>query len=608
MSRLNLADVFDDPLSLNAFVGFLRAKNTGHVPYFDFCHAAGRWARKRTSLTDAEEQKMRDGIFTQFLGPEGQLNNCDLGAPPANDQSADCLLAAHQHVMELLSTEYLQLFEQSEHGAQLIEKQNEIGAIANDAILLDGIGLNYIVKYIRRVSPLLEEMVYFCVDFRRRKRAQDQEKLEQITTRLLKQAREKDVLIQLTAGLDLGEEELMVKTNSACLLEIGKVVNGFIASEEGQEFGTQKAEEAELERQAEIASIEADKAEAKVEMTRHKDEKVTLDSFDVQQVLGKGSYGTVLKVIHKASKIPFALKVIQKGKMTAADAKRVYLREKDVLEAIGTHPFVVSLRHCFTTPEKFYLTLDFCSGGDLDYNLSQTRTGTFDQPRAVFYASELTLALEHLHHNCILYRDLKPENVLLDHEGHCKLVDFGISRTVLTSPENCQAGEQVAPGILSHVPGDEGPAAGEDTNRTNRRRPAAFTFCGSPAYLSPEMVAKRGHGYEVDWFGLGALIYEMLVGLPPFYSENLNLMLRDIRWRDPRMPSSLPSTARRVITGLLAKNPAERLTGEGLKKAELFDGIDWDALLARQVEPPFIPMCKEKEGVMAKLKHFFSNE
>ena len=119
-----------------------------------------------------------------------------------------------------------------------------------------------------------------------RKRAQDQEKLEQIAVSLLKHAREKEVLKQLTDEEDLSEEELIVKTNSACLFEIGKMVNGFISSEEGQEFGIQKAEEAEIERQAEIASIEADKAEAKVEMTRHEDEKISLDSFDVQQVLG----------------------------------------------------------------------------------------------------------------------------------------------------------------------------------------------------------------------------------------------------------------------------------------------------------------------------------
>ena len=167
MSRLCLAEVFADPLSLNAFGSFLRDKNEAHLPYFDFCHAAGRWARKRGALNESEEQSLRESVFEQFLTPDGDLSKCDLGAPSVGDCSADSLIAAHQHVMELLTSAYLQLFEESEHGAELVEKQNEIGAITNDAILLDGIGLNYIVKYIRRVAPELEDIVFFCVDFRR---------------------------------------------------------------------------------------------------------------------------------------------------------------------------------------------------------------------------------------------------------------------------------------------------------------------------------------------------------------------------------------------------------------------------------------------------------
>ena len=121
------------------------------------------------------------------------------------------------------------------------------------------------------------------------------------------------------------------------------------------------------------------------------------------------------------------------------------------------------------------------------------------------------------------------------------------------------------------------------------------------------MVAKRGHGYEVDWFGMGALIFEMMVGLPPFYSDNLNLMLRDIRWREPRIPSKLGANGKSVISGLLKKNPAERLTAVQMKEHAFFESIDWEELYHRRVQPPYVPEVKKK-STMEKFRNFFSSE
>jgi len=521
-------------------------------------------------------------------------------------------VAAHQFVLESLSNLYKEGFEASQYRCDLAEKQYELGAFTEDALLLDGMGLHYIVKYIRRLSPELEGLVNFCVDFRRmRKRVADPERHERMLAQILLLLKSDPVLIGLTQDSEeLEDEELMVGTHAAACGVIGGLASGFLQSEEGLAFSAQKSEESQIERHAHMAEmVEAQAAAAESEdLVARECDKVNLDAFDVQDTLGKGSYGTVLRVVHKKSNQEYALKVIQKGKMSAADAKKVYLREKSVLKAIGEHAFVVSCRHAFETPEKFYLALDFCSGGDLDYNLSQTRTGTFTQERATFYAAELTLALEHLHTNCILYRDMKPENVLLDGEGHVKLVDFGISRSVLTSPDKAAAGQEIAAGVLSHMPGERATARASPDKRGNRQRPAAFTFCGSPAYLSPEMVAKRGHGYEVDWFGMGALIYEMLVGLPPFYSENLNLMLRDIRWREPRMPSSLSASSKDLVCGLLRKNPADRLSSSGMRSHLFFESIDWELLSRREVQPPFVPPQRQKEGMMARFKNLFTKD
>eukprot|EP00658_Telonema_sp_P-2_P038368 TRINITY_DN2754_c0_g1_i1.p1 TRINITY_DN2754_c0_g1~~TRINITY_DN2754_c0_g1_i1.p1 ORF type:complete len:499 (+),score=156.13 TRINITY_DN2754_c0_g1_i1:174-1670(+) len=464
MSRLSLTQLFQDPLALNAFGHFLHNQQPEHLPYFDFCHAAGRWVRKRESLTTEEELKLRSEVFDDFLQPDGPLANLEFGVPSTTDRDPDALMAAHRFVLDSLASSHMQQFEQSSQGSELMEKQHQLGKVTEDALLLDGMGLHYLVKYIRRVAPEKEGLINFCVDFRRmRKRGRDAEQQEKMMEAILHAVRNDPVLVELTAGEELEDEPLLVRTHAVASGVIGAVSAGFVQSEEGQMFGEQQLQEEALElaAQNEQLRIEADEAVTE-DMPRQSKDKVSLASFNVQETLGKGSYGTVLRVVHKASKQEYALKVIQKGKMSAADAKKVYLREKDVLSAIGDHPFVVQCRHAWDTPDKFYLALDFCSGGDLDYNLSQASTGTFTEERSVFYAAELTLALEHLHNNCILYRDLKPENVLLDSEGHVRLVDFGISRTVMTSPDQCQPGQEVAPGVLGHVPPAEVAAAPED--------------------------------------------------------------------------------------------------------------------------------------------------
>lgn len=621
-----LRAVISDPLSLNAFNQFLHETEPDHLPYLDFCHAAGRWDRKRPDLSKAEEEALRTETFAKYIGPAGDLAAVDPPLPGTEISAEVChslrngeaLIAHHATVLQALEAVHIATFWASEVGVALNAKQEQIEAMAAewmDELLLDAMGLNYLAQYIRRCEPSREGLVMFCVDFKRlKKRARDPESYERMRIKLVEDVRKDEVLIALVPDAQqLEEEELLVRTNAEAFSGIAGVAVQFLESEEGQTFAQQKQDESEIERQAQEASFEAASREVtSVDLTQEDDpwEEMSLDSFRVAKVLGKGSYGTVLHVQHKQTNQAYALKVMAKGKMSAADAKRVFMREKAVLNAIGSHPFVVSCRQAFATPEKFYLVLDFCSGGDLDYQLSLTRTGTFDEARTVFYAAELTLALEHLHNNCVLYRDLKPENVLVDHEGHIKLTDFGISRTVVTSQEDSTPGQKVAPGLLSVV-GQEANeleaagAAGEAQG--SRRRPAAFTFCGSPAYLSPEMVAKRGHGYEVDWFGMGALIFEMMVGLPPFYSDNLNLMLRDIRWREPRIPSKLGANGKSVISGLLKKNPAERLTAVQMKEHAFFESIDWEELYHRRVQPPYVPEVKKK-STMEKFRNFFSSE
>ena len=182
--------------------------------------------------------------------------------------------------------------------------------------------------------------------------------------------------------------------------------------------------------------------------------------------------------------------------------------------------------------------------------------GRFSEQHAQFYAACVVLALECLHSHDVVYRDLKPENVLIDAAGYAKLTDFGLSKEQL-------CGSQL----------------------TN-------TACGTPEYLAPEVLLRQGHGRAVDWWSLGCLVYEMLVGLPPFYTDMKGEMFRRILQEDPYVPQEVSPLAQHFIRSLLLKDPVRRLGAQGaaeVKNHPWFAQLDWDQLFAKQVSPPFIP-------------------
>jgi serum/glucocorticoid-regulated kinase 2 len=185
----------------------------------------------------------------------------------------------------------------------------------------------------------------------------------------------------------------------------------------------------------------------------------------------------------------FAMKVLKKAQLVARKQVAHTKTERKVLEDIS-HPFVCNLKYAFQTDTKLYMVFDFFNGGELFFHLKAN--GRFQEERAKYYAAEIVCALECLHQHTIVYRDLKPENVLLDADGHIRLVDFGLSKEGITK-----------------------------TNLTH-------TFCGTPEYLAPETIRGEGYGLPVDWWSLGTLLYEMLTGLPPFYNQNLHVMYEKV--------------------------------------------------------------------------------
>ena len=188
------------------------------------------------------------------------------------------------------------------------------------------------------------------------------------------------------------------------------------------------------------------------------------------------------------------------------------------------HPNIVTLHYAFQSRTKLYFVLDYCAGGELFFHLG--RLGRFKEDMACFYTAQLVLALGHLHKLKVVYRDMKPENVLLDSKGNIKIADFGLSKE----------------GIANSTSG-------------------TGSFCGTPEYLAPEILARRGHGTAVDWWSLGMILYEMLTGLPPWYTRDRKLLYESIRRAPLTVPEYVSPLAVSVLKGLLERNPAKRLGG-----------------------------------------------
>ena len=223
------------------------------------------------------------------------------------------------------------------------------------------------------------------------------------------------------------------------------------------------------------------------------------------------------------------MKVLQKAHIVRRQQSQHTMTERAILaqcmsesvhDPLTSSAFIVRLKFAYQTATTLNLVMEYCSGGELFFHLS--KLGKFPVERARFYGAELTLALEHLHHRGIVYRDLKPENILIDLEGHIKLVDFGL----------CKLGVHAA---------DSG----------------GRTFCGTPEYVAREILAHKEYGNAVDWWALGVLLYEMITGLPPWYSRNRQKLYHGIQECALTFPDGVPEDARSLIRGLLIKDPTE---------------------------------------------------
>lgn len=277
--------------------------------------------------------------------------------------------------------------------------------------------------------------------------------------------------------------------------------------------------------------------------------------FEFLKVIGKGSFGKVLLARHKTEEKVYAVKVLQKQAICKRNEVKHIMSERNVLLKNVQHPFLVGLHYSFQTPDKLYFVLDYVNGGELFFHLQRERY--FPEVRARFYAAEMASAIGYLHSLNIIYRDLKPENILLDSKGHVVLTDFGL----------CKEGIE---------------GMGTTT-----------TFCGTPEYLAPEVLRKQPYDKTVDWWCLGAVLYEMMYGLPPFYSRDTAEMYDNILYKPLRLRTNVSTSARSLLEGLLQKEKEQRLGARKdfneIMSHGFFSEINWSDLDARKIDPPYNP-------------------
>lgn len=294
-------------------------------------------------------------------------------------------------------------------------------------------------------------------------------------------------------------------------------------------------------------------------------EKSTLDDFKMVAVLGRGHFGKVIMVQHHKTNQYYAIKALKKADVLSRDEIDSLLAEKRIFETVNAvkHPFLVNLFACFQTAEHVCFVMEYASGGDL---MMHIHAEVFSETRSCFYASCVVLGLEYLHQNKIVYRDLKLDNLLLDSEGYVKIADFGLCK--------------------------EGMGFGDRTG----------TFCGTPEFLAPEVLTESSYTRGVDWWGLGVLIFEMLVGESPFPGEDEEEVFDSIVNEEVKYPRYLSIDAVSVMKKLLRKNPEKRLgsseaDAEEIKKQPFFKTVKWADLLAKKIKPPFVPKITHKEDV-----------
>jgi len=284
------------------------------------------------------------------------------------------------------------------------------------------------------------------------------------------------------------------------------------------------------------------------------DKKLAADLFTQGKTLGTGSFGRVKFVTYKATGNYYALKILKKSAIIRMKQVDHIASEKAILLTLK-HPFIVNMYGCFHDSRYLYLLLEYVVGGEFFTHLR--KAGRFDNDTSRFYAAQISSIFEYCHSKNIIYRDLKPENILLNIDGYLKLTDFGFAKVI--------------------------------EYRT-------YTLCGTPEYIAPEVLLNKGHGKPVDWWTLGILVYEMIVGYPPFVDEDPMGIYQKIlsgKIVFPLFDKDAKVLVKKLLTADLGKRFGNLKNGvEDIKQCKWFKDLRWDKLLDKEIQPPYKPKVK----------------
>ena len=327
--------------------------------------------------------------------------------------------------------------------------------------------------------------------------------------------------------------------------------------------------------------------------------KMGVDDFELLTMIGKGAFGEVRVCREKTTDHVYAMKKLKKSEMLRRGQVEHVKAERNLLTEVDSN-CIVKLYCSFQDDEYLYLIMEYLPGGDMMTLLMRKDTLTEDEAR--FYLGETVLAIESIHKHNYIHRDIKPDNLLLDRYGHLRLSDFGLCK-----PLDCSQLEEKDFSVGQNMNGstqNEERSAPKRTqqeqlqNWQKNRRTLAYSTVGTPDYIAPEVLLKKGYGMECDWWSLGAIMYEMLVGYPPFYSDDPMTTCRKIvNWKSHL---KFPEEARlspeaKDLIGRLLCNVNHRLGSKGaneIKAHPFFNGVEWDKLY--QIEAAFIPEVNDE--------------
>ena len=296
------------------------------------------------------------------------------------------------------------------------------------------------------------------------------------------------------------------------------------------------------------------------EKSKKKKMKIKVKDFEKLKTVGLGSYGRVRLCRQKKTGEIFVMKILKKNEIIKQKQVDHVYSEFNILSTLK-HPFIVQLvGFNFEDPKYIYFVLEYVQGGEL-FTLLRTK-GTFPVPQTKFYLAHIITIFEYLHSKNIVYRDLKPENILINKNGYLKLTDFGFAKIL-------------------------------ENEKT-------YTLCGTPEYLAPEIILNKGHGKAVDWWTLGILLYEMLVGIDPFSDDDPMKTYQKILKGKINFPKTIDKDAKSLIKHLLTQDTSKRFgcLKNGVKDIlnhRFFDGFDWKNFVYLTLTPPYIPDVKSED-------------